>query len=106
MEGKSPKPASAPTGAVFLSYASQDVTAAQRICEALRTAGIEVWFEQRRPSIPQANAAATVSHSPLETVVSPVLKRIFRPRWSKWKGMISHSPLHRSQHRVRECHIG
>jgi TolB-like protein len=43
---ESPKPASTPTGAVFLSYASQDAEAAQRICEALRTAGIEVWFDQ------------------------------------------------------------
>jgi Tol biopolymer transport system component len=32
--------------AVFLSYASQDTQAAQRICEALRAAGIEVWFDQ------------------------------------------------------------
>jgi TolB-like protein/Tfp pilus assembly protein PilF len=32
--------------AVFLSYASQDVTAAQKICGALRAAGIEVWFDQ------------------------------------------------------------
>ena len=32
--------------AVFLSYASQDAQAAQRICEALRAAGIEVWFDQ------------------------------------------------------------
>jgi TolB-like protein/lipoprotein NlpI len=32
-------------GAVFLSYASQDAAAAQRICEALRAAGIEVWFD-------------------------------------------------------------
>jgi TolB-like protein/Tfp pilus assembly protein PilF len=31
---------------VFLSYASQDAEAAQRICEALRAAGIEVWFDQ------------------------------------------------------------
>jgi TolB-like protein len=35
-----------PRKAVFLSYASQDVEAAQRICDALRTAGIEVWFDQ------------------------------------------------------------
>ena len=34
------------TGAVFLSYASQDADAAQRICEALRAAGLEVWFDQ------------------------------------------------------------
>ena len=32
--------------AVFLSYASQDAEAARRICEALRGAGIEVWFDQ------------------------------------------------------------
>jgi TolB-like protein/Flp pilus assembly protein TadD len=32
--------------AVFLSYASQDAEAANRICEALRAAGIEVWFDQ------------------------------------------------------------
>ena len=32
--------------AVFLSYASQDAEAAQQICEALRAAGIEVWFDQ------------------------------------------------------------
>jgi TolB-like protein/tetratricopeptide (TPR) repeat protein len=35
-----------PGKAVFLSYASQDAEAAQRICEALRAAGIEVWFDQ------------------------------------------------------------
>ncbi|MSU51487.1 MAG: TIR domain-containing protein, partial [Opitutus sp.] len=37
---------SAPRGAIFLSYASQDAEAARRICEALRAAGIEVWFDQ------------------------------------------------------------
>src|SRR5580704_17749127 len=35
-----------PSHAVFLSYASQDAAAAQRICESLRAAGIEVWFDQ------------------------------------------------------------
>jgi len=35
-----------PSHAVFLSYASQDAQAAQRICEVLRAAGIEVWFDQ------------------------------------------------------------
>jgi hypothetical protein len=30
--------------AVFLSYASQDAKAAQKICEALRSAGIEVYY--------------------------------------------------------------
>jgi TolB-like protein len=32
--------------AVFLSYASQDAEAAKKICEALRAAGIVVWFDQ------------------------------------------------------------
>jgi TolB-like protein/Tfp pilus assembly protein PilF len=32
--------------AVFISYASQDAAAAGRICEAIRAAGIEVWFDQ------------------------------------------------------------
>ena len=32
--------------AVFLSYASQDGGTALQICEALRSAGIEVWFDQ------------------------------------------------------------
>jgi TolB-like protein/Tfp pilus assembly protein PilF len=38
---------SAATGAVFLSYASEDAVAAQRIAVALRDAGIEVWFDKR-----------------------------------------------------------
>ena len=32
--------------AVFLSYASSDRAPAQKICEALRAAGVEVWFDQ------------------------------------------------------------
>ncbi len=35
-----------PGAAVFLSYASEDAEAAQRICEALRSAGVEVWFDK------------------------------------------------------------
>jgi TolB-like protein len=35
-----------PSRAVFLSYASQDAQAAQRICEALRAGGIHVFFDQ------------------------------------------------------------
>jgi TolB-like protein/tetratricopeptide (TPR) repeat protein len=35
-----------PSRAVFLSYASQDAEAAQRICDALRAVGIEVWFDK------------------------------------------------------------
>jgi hypothetical protein len=32
--------------AVFLSYASEDADAAKHICDELRVAGIEVWFDQ------------------------------------------------------------
>src|SRR5712671_7467681 len=39
-------PVTEPSHAVFLSYASQDAEAAQRICEALRAAGIEVFLDQ------------------------------------------------------------
>jgi len=41
-----PNQVTTPAGAVFLSYASQDAEAAKRICDALRTVGIEVWFDQ------------------------------------------------------------
>ena len=34
------------TKAIFLSYASEDAIPAQRISEALRGAGVEVWFDQ------------------------------------------------------------
>jgi TolB-like protein/Tfp pilus assembly protein PilF len=37
---------SEPAHAVFLSYASQDAAAAQRICESLRAAGAEVWLDR------------------------------------------------------------
>ena len=31
--------------AIFLSYAREDAAAAQRIAEALRSQGVEVWFD-------------------------------------------------------------
>lgn len=37
---------SAPTRAVFLSYASEDSEAAARIAQALKSAGVEVWFDK------------------------------------------------------------
>ena len=42
----SDRPPTSASRAVFLSYASQDGDAVRRICEALRAAGIEVWFDQ------------------------------------------------------------
>jgi hypothetical protein len=35
-----------PSHAIFLSYASQDAEAAQKICEPLRAAGIEAFLDQ------------------------------------------------------------
>jgi TolB-like protein len=46
MESESPNQVTTRAGAVFLSYASQDAEAARRIFDALRAAGIEVWFDQ------------------------------------------------------------
>src|SRR5215475_664396 len=46
MGEQSPERVSTPSGAVFLSYASQDAEAAEKICQALRAGGIEVWFDQ------------------------------------------------------------
>jgi TolB-like protein/Tfp pilus assembly protein PilF len=39
-------PPSHPTGAVFISYASEDAAAAERIATSLRGGGIEVWFDR------------------------------------------------------------
>src|SRR5499427_4963328 len=46
MGAGTPEHVGTPTAAVFLSYASQDAEAAQKICDALRAEGIEVWFDQ------------------------------------------------------------
>jgi len=35
------------TKSIFLSYASQDAEPARRLCDALRAAGLEVWFDER-----------------------------------------------------------
>jgi len=43
---ETPSQVATAAGPVFLSYASQDTDAACRICDALRAAGIEVWFDQ------------------------------------------------------------
>lgn len=45
-EGRSMPEPSHPVGAVFISYCSQDAPAAERICEALRAVGIDVWLDK------------------------------------------------------------
>lgn len=37
---------SVPDGAVFVSYASEDLEAANRLAEGLRAAGLEIWFDK------------------------------------------------------------
>ncbi len=37
---------SIPDGAIFLSYASEDLEAASRLAESLRSVGLEVWFDK------------------------------------------------------------
>lgn len=37
---------SIPTGAIFISYAREDLAAASRLVESLRAAGLEVWFDK------------------------------------------------------------
>src|ERR1700689_354665 len=46
VEGGGEDKASVRAPAIFISYASQDAAAAERICSALRQAGVEVWFDQ------------------------------------------------------------
>lgn len=46
MENVSAGRADTASGAIFLSYASEDSEAAARIAEALKVAAIEVWFDQ------------------------------------------------------------
>jgi len=61
MGEQSPKPASTPTGAVFLSYASEDAEAAQRICAT--RAGQASKFERLGDITPlrlNRNAATTL----------------------------------------------
>ncbi len=45
-ESASAAGAAATGPAVFLSYASEDAAAAQRLCDVLRAAGIEIWFDK------------------------------------------------------------
>jgi hypothetical protein len=48
-QGSEPQEAgekSIPTGAIFVSYASEDLEAASRLTAGLRSAGLEVWFDK------------------------------------------------------------
>ena len=64
-----------PSKAVFLSYASQDAEAARRICEALRAAGIEVWFDQSELRGGDAWDASIRKHIKTCALFIPVISR-------------------------------
>lgn len=53
---------SASKKSIFLSCASQDVEAARRICEALRAAGFEVWYDESELRDGDASAEHFADH--------------------------------------------
>ncbi len=80
------------TQAIFLSYSSDDANAARRICEALRAAGLEVWFDQsggynetrvyRRESLPveaSIEGPAIIQELSSATVVPPGAHALIDP---------------------------
>ena len=64
--------ASVPAGAVFLSYASEDGSAAERIASALRAAGIETLINESRPRLRTDHAIA------VQVLVETGLERLQR----------------------------
>ena len=63
-----------PLHAVFLSYASQDAQAAQKICEALRAAGIEVWLDQSKQvglPVPRGGSVANMTRFATPRAAAP-----------------------------------
>jgi hypothetical protein len=57
---------SAPVGAVFLSYTSEDADAAERMATALRSAGIQVWLDK---SALRGGVLGTVRYASRFTIV-------------------------------------
>ena len=83
---------------VFLSYASQDAEAAGRICDALRAAGVDVWFDQSELRGGDAWDQAIRSHIKSCALFMPVLSRTTHDRREgyfrlEWKLAIDRSYL-------------
>jgi TolB-like protein/Tfp pilus assembly protein PilF len=66
--------------AVFLSYASQDAAAAKRICDSLRAAGVEVWFDQNELVGGDAWDAKIRGHIRECALLVPVISRTTQAR--------------------------
>lgn len=84
--------------AVFLSYASQDAEAARRICDALRAAGIGVWFDQSELRGGDAWDASIRKHIKTCALFIPVISRNTHAREEgyfrlEWKLAVDRSHL-------------
>jgi TolB-like protein/tetratricopeptide (TPR) repeat protein len=84
--------------AVFLSYASQDAVAAEKVCTALRAAGIEVWFDKNELRGGEAWDAAIRQQIKACTLFVPVVSRNTQARDEgyfrlEWKLAVDRSHL-------------
>jgi TolB-like protein/regulator of sirC expression with transglutaminase-like and TPR domain len=88
-----------PSGkAVFLSYASEDAVAAERVCAALRSAGIEVWFDKSELRGGDAWDASIRQQIKTCTLFVPVISRTTQARDEgyfrlEWKLAVDRSHL-------------
>ena len=93
-----PVPASDGHRAVFLSYASQDAEVAASICNTLRDAGIEVWFDQNELRGGAAWDAAIRRQIKACALFVPIISRNSRARVEgyfrlEWKLAVDRSHL-------------
>jgi TolB-like protein/tetratricopeptide (TPR) repeat protein len=86
------------SSAVFLSYASEDAVAAERVCAALHAAGIEVWFDKSELRGGDAWDAAIRQQIKACTLFIPVISRSTQARGEgyfrlEWKLAVDRSHL-------------
>jgi TolB-like protein/lipoprotein NlpI len=87
-----------PAKAVFLSYASEDVVAAEKICAALQSVGIEVWFDKSALRGGDAWDAAIRQQIKACALFVPVISRTTQARGEgyfrlEWKLAVDRSHL-------------
>jgi hypothetical protein len=84
--------------AVFLSYASEDAVAAEKVCTALRAAGIEAWFDKSELRGGDAWDASIRRQIKTCTLFVPVISRTTQARGEgyfrlEWKLAVDRSHL-------------
>jgi len=89
--------------AVFLSYASEDAQAAETICAALRSAGVEVWFDKSALRGGDEWDAAIRQHIKACSLFLPVISRNTQARVEgyfrlEWKLAVDRSHLIAADH--------